>query len=674
MGNVATQGLIIMTGTIKEAVPRVPKSVLNTRFDDSDDEDNGTGGADGAGGGARGSESHIPPAFLDAGTGSEPEPRELDQIQSISPLPPDTPPDTPPDIELVKRRGRPPGPSNRGPRNFPAPALVTYSSGDKRENCQPGAFIKYWQRLYADPEFRERLLVYVYRNWPVTDRERTKHPITGKPIKNKAIEGPMAQCPDKLDDIYHWYGSGDYKIYLADGAFKPSKQIAKCYIEGVRDFDDFPPVIDIEDLVLEDPKNRSYIEWRKRKGLIVPGQESESELKQREEAMAAETTVTQLVQSNEKLLDRVITMADRDRDRDRDRAGADNTPPNTPIQEYSAQVMQEASQAAINLVSKSAAQAIDTISTHNNQQQDPIAGVGRVIELVRQLTPPPVSGGGESSLLVQALQVQNERLMARLEKMDADRIERLEAELQRRMEGDKSLVKSETARPKTLTDQLAELTAFKRTMSELMDDDKPNRKGGGGTGDDEPAAKQEWWEKLLPMAIPLGMYALSVVSNVMHNQAVVAAKSGNPEAPPPPPPVDPSTIPPEARAMMKAAQAQSQPQPPQAPGAPGGQQQDMNININPIMALVRMIERPLIQHINRGDTGHQFAGWFIEGQGMDVYGQVKAFGKDQLVQALSTYSPGVIQALLAMGQTECDRFLDQFMAGPEDPEDKEEGE
>jgi hypothetical protein len=336
--------------------------------------------------------------------------------------------------------------------------------------------------------------------------------------------------------------------------------------------------------------------------------------------------------------------------------------------------MQEASQAAINLVSKSAAQAIDTISTHNNQQQDPIAGVGRVIELVRQLTPPPVSGGGESSLLVQALQVQNERLMARLEKMDADRIERLEAELQRRMEGDKSLVKSETARPKTLTDQLAELTAFKRTMSELMDDDKPNRKGGGGTGDDEPAAKQEWWEKLLPMAIPLGMYALSVVSNVMHNQAVVAAKSGNPEAPPPPPPVDPSTIPPEARAMMKAAQAQSQPQPPQAPGAPGGQQQDMNININPIMALVRMIERPLIQHINRGDTGHQFAGWFIEGQGMDVYGQVKAFGKDQLVQALSTYSPGVIQALLAMGQVECDRFLDQFMAGPEDPEDKEEGE
>jgi hypothetical protein len=162
------------------------------------------------------------------------------------------------------------------------------------------------------------------------------------------------------------------------------------------------------------------------------------------------------------------------------------------------------------------------------------------------------------------------------------------------------------------------------------------------------------------------MYAISAISNMLHNQAVITAGKGNPEAPPPPPPVDPNTLPPGMREAALQAQQQEQVKAAQAAEAErikqGGQPE-----MNPAQMLVRMIERPLIQHINRGDSGHAFAAWFIDGQGMEVYGQVKSYGKDSLIQAIAAYSPAVIQTLRALGDEATNRFMDEFMAGPEDP-------
>lgn len=551
--------------------------------------------------------------------------------------------------EPKKGRGRPPGASNKGPRHFPAPAIFNYASDHPKTNCQPEAFIKYWQRLYADPEFRERLLVYVYRTYPVIDREKVIDPKTNKPTKHKAIDGPVAQVPEKLSDIYHWYGSGDYKFYLADGAHRPSKQICRCFLTGIRDFDTFAPVLDIEDLVLDDPKNKSYIDWRKRNGHPVPGQETDEEKKRKAEEMASNETVSQLADTNKYLMDKVIDLAEKSAEHHHPK----DEQKRPQIHDFSSQVMQEASSAAITLIKDGAAQAINMRAAAEDRHQDPIGNVSRVLHLVKELVPPAPA---PDNTILQIVQDQNRRLAEQLDKMNADRVAHLEAELVRLKESPKETAVVVKA-PKTLTDQMRELAEFKKTMADLLGDG--DEEGGKK---EKSTEKQEWWEKLLPMALPLGIYAIGAISNMLHNQAVVAAGKGTPEAPPPPPPVDPSTLPPEARVALQQQQRAQAQQTQQQEAAKGGAE------VNPVKMLVGLIERPLLNHINRGANGHEFAGWFIDGQGLDVYGQVKSFGKDALVQALSTYSPGVLQAMGAMGEGAADKFLDQFMAGPEDPD------
>jgi len=463
-------------------------------------------------------------------------------------------------------------------------------------------------------------------------------------------------------EMWSWYGSGDYKIYLNDGGFQPARKVAECFITGIRDFDTYPPVIDdYGDVVLEDKSNRSYLKWCRLKNIPIPGLQAEKE----DEDVAATAVVSDLAQAalkrNDELTDRLIAQA--------------HTPPQTSSPSIihtapSVEVMKDAAQAAQELVAHGAKSALDTMAVHARQQQDPIQGLERLMGLVQKIYP---GNNGQDSIMYQAMRGQIDALQTQVERMNADRtaalmerIAGLEAKLTTQVAPQQALVPA-TA-PKTALDMLKEFKGLRQTINDLMgddDDDKPKNR----TATPVPAegAGDPWYIRLAPILIPAGMFAISALTNMMYNQAVVSSggKSGAPQPPPNPPPVDPNTMPAEVRQAMQAQTLQQG-----AQGQPGvaQQQQGRQEQVkHPVQLLVEAIQGPLVKHIEEDRDGHEFADWFINGHGKIMYGQLRQLGKDQIVQAISHYSPAAGMALVGMGAAAADKFLDEFLEGPEEP-------
>ena len=66
------------------------------------------------------------------------------------------------------------------------------------------------------------------------------------------------------------YGSGDYSIRLNDTHPKVNATVCQTWIRDLRDLDQYPPVLDIDQIVLSDPSNASYIRWRQTNNLPMP--------------------------------------------------------------------------------------------------------------------------------------------------------------------------------------------------------------------------------------------------------------------------------------------------------------------------------------------------------------------------------------------------------------------
>lgn len=146
-------------------------------------------------------------------------------------------------------------------------------------SCKPEKFLAYWASLF--PKYKDQVTVYIYRMWPVINREKNS--------KKKYID--ILTEPLSREDMAHRYGDGDYAMHLTNG----SREICRTRMhgrDGIRDY--APPVIDVQDLVMDDPANSTYIEALRAKG-ILPREKGEDDVATVQAVSTMTDTMLQMV-------------------------------------------------------------------------------------------------------------------------------------------------------------------------------------------------------------------------------------------------------------------------------------------------------------------------------------------------------------------------------------------
>lgn len=566
-----------------------------------------------------------------------------------------------PSAPVKRKQGRPPKTKADPPKDeikwFPVPPTLFFHDDKETPSHRVKSFISYWRRVATDAQYAGRPYCTVYRLWPVIDRAVLK--------KKKQIADTDAYL-ENVEDIWHRWGSGDYLFYLCDNAAPSGKKnICRCVVSGMRDLDNYPPVLETEDLVVTDPKNNSYLQWRRQKGLPVPGEDP----KQESEEVGV---VTELMQQNREL---VKELTDKSRQ------------PPAPVYPYPDDLLpvedeegagqrQDArgSRAVLDMVTMAGKTAIkmtqdaaEKLSTAHSQAADPVDSFTKIAAAVQALFPKT-----DNAPLLAMIHAAEERALKAEERYSQEQAARLKAMEERLTERVAQNASPGAQGARSFADELRERVEVQRLMKELVSNPDAN-----GEADDDEAPKRSknepWYVGMLPWLIPAGMFMVSSVGALMHNLAVAKTGQGAPAAPPA---VPPDAVPPEAREQLVEAQRAIGGSGNGAPGGVPGQNpqqasQEQN-TMDQVKFFIAMIKQPLLTHLAAPDMdGHDFAAWMMQGFPMQ-YKQIvgSQHPKDDIVGAIRQHDQELWQVIQSLG-TSADQFLDEFIQGPP-PEDGEE--
>jgi hypothetical protein len=532
------------------------------------------------------------------------EPEEPDDVKAEEAAEPRSPVRAIPVAAGVKRkRGRPPKPKNA--------AEVPHLPKPKQYRMKPGDFLAYWKRIYRD--FGDRLTVYAYRLWPVTDRTMIG---AGHNIE-KMVE-PWDPKNWEQEMLHRW-GSGDYKLYLKDSGL--GKTVAITVVKGLRD-PEYPPVVRLEELVMEDPANYSYIEQLKLKGVIPrkPEEvEEENDMAQNSQAVEALTGTV------ESLTDKVVQLASKQETRQASKDDAD------------------AAAAAVHVVKDAAEMGNKIIEQSIARAGNPIEMLTSVLNVVKELK--PAQQMGADPVLTQMVTTLTDRLTAAEQRAWEAQNKRIEFAEKVAVEAAAASSKAQPAapppqqpaaeKPKSLVEQLRELKDLREELGGMVGE---NRGGGGG------------WSGLverIPDLVKSVALGLAGLASVTHNLAVLKAGKGS-AAPPPPPEM--------AQEVSSEAVAGELPS-----GGISMEQQQQN-EIQYLIGLMNKIRRPLLKYIADGRGGDEFAELVIDMEaevGPIVHQRLKELGKDQILLLLQTDKE--LWAHLSAIPSRVSQFLDEFL-------------
>ena len=538
-----------------------------------------------------------------------------------------------------KRRGRPvgsgksPAPPAKKFKYFPIPPRKVV--GVNKEWGQE-EFLKYWRKVAADPDLRDRAVCYVYRTYPVTN--------VNPPAENADEAG--AQKPKYLDvtsqpfenqeDVWRRYGAGDYKFFLNDADFPGrAKTQMTCYFTGTREWEQYPPQIDLKTLDMADPKNGTYIRYLQQKNLL-PKENEEDDVS------------TRLADTVDTLTTKIVDMASRQP---------------APAPAYQPPTINAASE-AVAAVTRSFADAnkvqmqmlsdaVDKATAVQARTQDPFEMLAKVMATMREMYPKADNSALEATL--RASLERSAALEERLSDMQASLADQRIKDLEARLAERQAQQQQPSAPPKSIFDQAREFAELQRELKsifgsgkETSDDDE---EGGDRrrNGDREP-----WYAKHLPGALGFAAFLVAGVNAFMHNKAVAATGQGQPAHPPQPPP---EIVPPQ---IQQAAAAIAN---------PNGQEQQptMDTRAAQVQMLIRAIETPLARHLEDNRSGREFAAWFIDSYGEAVYREVISTGDHGILSAIAQYAPGLFAKLQAT-PTVSQQFILEFLQGPQEEE------
>ncbi|MFN7996979.1 MAG: hypothetical protein U0Q18_25420 [Bryobacteraceae bacterium] len=552
--------------------------------------------------------------------------------------------------EPKRGRGRPLKKTADNPKGNPDLAPLP---APPRFDMEPGQFYRYWCGLSGKvPEGgtvspRGRVLVYVYRKWPRIDVTQTLSPEEHEQFRLKKLKvstniGKLSEPPEDParweQELLHQFGSGDYHLKMTDTGRK--KQIAMCTAVGLRDLNAYPPDLNpsaaspeeaLKQLVVDDPVNRSYLNWRSLNNLRNPGQEPEIEPTEEKDEDVANSVVM------EKLVDGILEQA-----KSREQAPPPPARPASDVPvERVVEVMTQANKETLSFVSEGIRRMNEASAAH----ADPLAIVGKIVDVAKSLQPSAAPADSGSSQLVKELiglyKDQAERAERRMEALEA-RIAAPAAQPAAAAApappAGATVNPAEPAKPKTLVEQLRELKETKEAFHELF---------GGAAAEVDEAVEDSKAASLLDkglQAMPLVMQGLGLLATTIFN---LTRKEGQPPIAPP------------AMPGMSGAPA---------PGAPAPVLNGPAVAANPMeaqaMQLIRIVEQPVLQALRTGQPGFQCAAELIRQHGQPAlqgYQMAVSMGKDTLLLLISKYAPALWD-VAQRNSGEVDAFLQEFLS------------
>ena len=520
------------------------------------------------------------------------------------------------------------------PIPIPTPRFTVFKSDASNPNQTSKRFYAYWNEL---PTWgKDRLLMYVYREWPVLvqpkeDSEEFKY--IDKISGNEPLQDDV--------DLLNRYGSGSYKLMFGE----PSKaNLCTVYVSnlGVNDLKSHPPadrrISDVSQVEMSYPGNKSYIEYLRTVGKL-PEQTKGKEL---EAEMAVTSLVDRLQDRNEKLTDRALEMA---------KAGATK----------SVEPTQEAIDRAIGVVADAATRSNEMLSeayqTIKQTKAEGNTSATEMLKLAFELAEKLSSkGSGDSDEI--------RELRAELARVQSDRVASLE-----------KMMAEMRAAPASVTPGSSPFAHIKegfaaiKEMRELVDDmggGKQDATSDAIAGAANAAGLPGWATSLIQYGLPiLG----NVVSGVMVSRGL-ATPGPLQQAPPMPMPPGMGGMPNPMAPQQARPMPQAGPVPiPPPPGIPAPQAQAMptpgvsQYGLPPdVEDLLYEIKTPFTFYLSNGDmTGEDYADIFIGNYGEEMFKQVAGFGAEGLMGAITSFPP-ITQRLVALSinQERVSKFVGEF--------------
>jgi hypothetical protein len=523
-------------------------------------------------------------------------------------------------------------------RHFPRPVVFHFKDENPRDATKAPAFFQYMKRVSEDPELASRMILYVYRGWPV--------------MRPDSLQQDKTTDVFEYKDIEHRYGAGDYHFKLNDVELR--KTVAMCTAKGFRS-EEYPTIVDYTKVDLTDPLNQSWIERAKSRGIKFPGA---AETEEQEANMAEVRVMQQMGATVDKLTDRIITMSEKQKD---DRPAA---APN---------VDHEAMSRGLGIVAEAASlgntmlqNAINKVTEQTTQQMDPMEMLSKTMAMTKEIMqtansrPDPVMmNGGDSqanNVIVEMMKQQLEMQRGfhdTLFQMQQGQINDLKAKLESNAQN--TLMANVDHTPKTIVQQIEEMKTVKESMRDVL-----------GISE-EAADKTPSWVEHLPLIIQ-GLSVLgAVVANGLHNFAVIKTGQGVP-APPPGP--DAVLSEEQKDAMRERGIPVAGPPQPYSPGQTtgGGPTMENTDMLTQYHQFLGMIQVPLLKSFQEGESGDEFAeklmllgdnGVFGPNlQGRQVYDMVTSNGKPTIMSLIKTYPP--IWTIVKLTPDKWEKFMTDF--------------
>lgn len=489
---------------------------------------------------------------------------------------------------------------------------------------EPAEFFRYWHSI---PK-RERdawFIGYPYRKLPVCDVTQPLSVDELRAIERRQKKKPDTNCgklsepfdPDNWErDVNQWKGAGDYQIRLNDQHPSVKGTVCETHIRGLRDWDNFPPILNLDEVLLDEPLNQPYLRWARLRGIRFPGDPGNDPATpfdgdQEEDNMANVAAV-------EKLTDALIEQT-----KHRPQPAA----PAAPAPDRSNEILADAALKGQSILLESIKQQA--------KAADPKEFHAAVVEAAKAMIPtaPATAATGPTlseimqmvTTMMAPVQAANTAMMAAADRR-AEAAERRAETLETRLHTQQNPAAAPAVDPMKAALELIKGLASLREIA------------GPILGDTAAAPPGSVWERLAEKA-------LDGAPSFIHNLAVLKTGQGTPSAPPD---LDAELIAEETR-----------------PGSNTPELKTEDTEVFSNRKIAENLAAPLIESLNRNDRGFQFAaGMILQDSVMGfpgemVYKMAVNKGKDGMYQILQSY-PELWQKLIQIPKR-VDAFLDDFL-------------
>lgn len=495
-----------------------------------------------------------------------------------------------------------------------------------RKKLEPDEVMRYWASV-PERERNEWFIGYVYRDLPVCDPLQPLSVDDLRKIqKDKRLKPPtnIAKLTEPFDPdnwlqiVRDKWGAGEYRIRVNDQHPSVKQTVVECSIDAGRDWSSYPPVLSPATVVLSEPKNEPYLRWARLKGIKFPGDPDFEQVETEERDNEDMATVNAV----EKLTDALIAQSQQ-----ANRPQPIAVPSDGKETAKIVEVLSEAAKESNKIV-------LEGIRTAQNAQAkatDPMGFHTAIMEAAKVLAPPPPPPAADNTALLlgmfKMMQDNNALVMAQMEK----RVEAAERQAQEaravQVAPPAPVVSPAVSNP--IRDAIDLLKGF----ASLRDT------AGSVLGGAEAAAESE------PLWLRVVNKVADVAPNLVYNAAVL--KNGGTPAPPD---VRPELI-----------EAEKEPA-----GEQVAEQQTEEKEVFTKARIAQEIATPLIESINRGEKGYQFAaGMMLTPKilgvfsGRTVYEMAIEEGEQGMMAICQAYPP--LWEKLIMIPTRFQQFLSEFM-------------